>query len=116
MLFFTNSLEPGAAELSNALQDTLWTRNENPSGYHNHSRFPKLRSMPSNNQVQSQIYKKQKKNATPSSETPLTCIMAESLVPSAVLPTLGFVAVGFPVVVEDGDCIDAEISETTGTP
>ena len=43
-------------------------------------------------------------------------MMAESLVPIAVLPTLGFVDVGFPVDVEDGVRIDAEFSEMTGTP
>jgi hypothetical protein len=115
MLFFTNSLEPGAEELSNALQD-MEQDMEILCGIIIIRAFPKRHSMPSNNQFQSQIYKKQKKNATPSSETPLTCMMAESLVPIAVLPTLGFVDVGFPVVVEDGVCIDAEISEMTGTP
>lgn len=51
-------------------------------------------------------------NATPRRETPLTCIIAESLVPSAVLPTLGFVAVGFLVEVEAQDCVDAKVSNT----
>ena len=63
----------------------------------------------------SQAYKKQNNNATPSKDTPLTCIIVESLVPSAVLPTYGFVALGFPVEVETEVWVEAKFSKT-GVP
>jgi hypothetical protein len=49
-------------------------------------------------------------SATPSREAPLTGIIAESLAPSAVLLTLGFVAVGFPIDIDAEVWVEAKFN------